>query len=91
MADTASSAQTLCPHLSVFMNLEHLGLTPTCLFQEVVTEGAYGDLAVTDVGIKIPWEQYRHWHHPGLDGTERRKTKESNRTLLKPLFHPLIV
>ena len=38
----------------MFMGLECLGFNPNCLFQEVIAEGAHSDLAVVDVGIKIP-------------------------------------
>ena len=66
----------------MFVSLERLGSNPTHLFQEGVAEGAYSDLAAVDVGIKIPQEQYGHWHHPGLDGRGRRKTQEADKMAL---------
>ena len=72
----------------MFVSLERLGFNPNCLFQEAIAEGAYSDLAAVDVGIKIPstscvgikipQEQYGHWHHPGSDGMKRRKTWEAD-------------
>ena len=62
----------------MFVSLERPGFNPNCLFQEAITEGAYSDLAAVDVGIKIPQEQYGHWHHPGSDGMKRRKTWEAD-------------
>ena len=38
----------------MFVGLKRLGFNLTCLFQEVVAEGVYSDLAAVDVGIKIP-------------------------------------
>ena len=32
----------------MFVSLERLGFNPTCLSQEVVTEGVYSDLTVCD-------------------------------------------
>ena len=72
----------------MFVGLECLGFNPNCLFQEAIAEGAHSDLAAVGVGIripstscvgiKIPQEQYGHWHHPGLDGMKRRKTWEAD-------------
>ena len=72
----------------MFVSLERLGFNPNCLFQEAIAEGAYSDLAAVDVGIKIPstscvgikipQEQYGHWHHPSSDGMKRRKTWEAD-------------
>ena len=66
----------------MFVGLECLGFNPNCLFQEVIAEGAHSDLAVVDVGIKIPQEQYEHWHHPSLDGMKRRKDLGSRQLVL---------
>ena len=71
----------------MFVSLERLGSNPNCLFQEAIAEGAHSDLAAVGVGIKIPstscvgikipQEQYGHWHHPGSDGMKRRKAWEA--------------
>ena len=62
----------------MFVSLERLGFNPNRLFQEAIAEGAHSDLAAVDVGIKIPQEQYGHWHHPGSDGIKRRKAWEAD-------------
>ena len=75
----------------MFVGLECLGFNPNCLFQEVIAEGAYSDLAAVDVGIKIPQEQYGHWHHPGSDSIKRRLGKQTTGTFIWFLRQTLLM